>query len=590
MAKYRITAPDGGTYEITAPDDATEDQVMAYAQKNYQGPAKVGAGDTAPEKEPPPSWRVAMNAANKGIAALPDALLNTPSNLFNLGKSAFGAGATALGRPDLAPEITQPPNFAHRAMEGMGFVRPQDEPQTGGQRLLDAAVQGGVATALGSPASGVRQAAINTGMGALSGGAANIVGEATGSPELAIAASIAAPAVASRIPSVVANNSRSMARALMQSALKPSIKQMKTGQGDRAITTMLDEGINATRSGVDKAKSRVDDLNTQISNAIADSTATVDRGRVLATTGETRAKFLNQADPGADLAAIDGITSRFASHPYFESIEAKGQPLIADLARAREGKIQALQAAGKLKTFAAQQGNLAEGAALPLMKSQPENQPYFNTGGQSGQAMSPSAYPVQGMPRVPPRYTHNIDRVPEGNSGYADAMAAYLARRGDESAALQKVNAWEQSRGQLPVQQAQAMKQGTYKVLHGKYGEQGSAATETQKALARGLKDEVAAAVPEIAPLNAREGGLLDVIAVAERRAMTEGNKNPAGLSLLTPTPAGFAAFMADRSGALKSVGARGLHQVGKIPQMPMDKEAYIAMLLNQAQRQEGQQ
>lgn len=36
MAKYRITAPDGNSYEITAPDDASEADVMAYAQANYQ--------------------------------------------------------------------------------------------------------------------------------------------------------------------------------------------------------------------------------------------------------------------------------------------------------------------------------------------------------------------------------------------------------------------------------------------------------------------------------------------------------------------------------------------------------------------------
>lgn len=37
MAKYRITAPDGGTYEITAPDDATEDQVMEFARSQIGG-------------------------------------------------------------------------------------------------------------------------------------------------------------------------------------------------------------------------------------------------------------------------------------------------------------------------------------------------------------------------------------------------------------------------------------------------------------------------------------------------------------------------------------------------------------------------
>lgn len=34
MAKYRITSPDGGTFEVTAPDDATEQQVMDYVKAN----------------------------------------------------------------------------------------------------------------------------------------------------------------------------------------------------------------------------------------------------------------------------------------------------------------------------------------------------------------------------------------------------------------------------------------------------------------------------------------------------------------------------------------------------------------------------
>lgn len=37
MARYQITGPDGGTYEITAPDDASEDQVLRYAQENFSG-------------------------------------------------------------------------------------------------------------------------------------------------------------------------------------------------------------------------------------------------------------------------------------------------------------------------------------------------------------------------------------------------------------------------------------------------------------------------------------------------------------------------------------------------------------------------
>lgn len=44
MPDYKITAPDGNSYTVTAPDGATQDQVLQYAQANYQHPA-VQSGD-----------------------------------------------------------------------------------------------------------------------------------------------------------------------------------------------------------------------------------------------------------------------------------------------------------------------------------------------------------------------------------------------------------------------------------------------------------------------------------------------------------------------------------------------------------------
>jgi hypothetical protein len=35
MARYEITSPDGRKFEVNAPDDATQDQVMAYAQQQF---------------------------------------------------------------------------------------------------------------------------------------------------------------------------------------------------------------------------------------------------------------------------------------------------------------------------------------------------------------------------------------------------------------------------------------------------------------------------------------------------------------------------------------------------------------------------
>jgi hypothetical protein len=113
----------------------------------------------------------------------------------------------------------------------------------------------------------------------------------------------------------------------------------------------------------------------------------------------------------------------------------------------------------------------------------------------------------------------------------------------------------------IPVRQAQEMKQGTYKALGDKsYGELKGAETESQKALARGLKEEIAKAVPEVRPLNAEESKLLNALSMAERRSLMEANKNPAGLGWLTTNPAKFAAYMADRSGLFKSLIARMLN------------------------------
>lgn len=222
---------------------------------------------------------------------------------------------------------------------------------------------------------------------------------------------------------------RPTAEKLMQSAIKPTLQQLKTGDARTAIQTLLDYGINPTQSGVEKLRSLVDDINAQVNSKIAQSSATVPKSDVMAALGDVRAKFGNQVSPTADLAAIQRVADDFAAHPAI---------------------------------------------------------------------------------------------VPD-----------------------------------IPVQVAQNMKQGTYKVLHGKYGQMGSAETEAQKALARGLKEGVGKAVPDVVPLNAEEARLLKTLSVTERRALMELNKNPVGLGALASNPAGLVAFMADRSAAFKSIAAR---------------------------------
>ena len=77
---------------------------------------------------------------------------------------------------------------------------------------------------------------------------------------------------------------------------------------------------------------------------------------------------------------------------------------------------------------------------------------------------------------------------------------------------------------------AQAMKQGTYRVLAGKYGEQGSASVEAQKALARGLKEEISNQFPELNNLNAAESKLLDLQPLLERAVNRISNHQLIGI------------------------------------------------------------
>jgi hypothetical protein len=144
----------------------------------------------------------------------------------------------------------------------------------------------------------------------------------------------------------------------------------------------------------------------------------------------------------------------------------------------------------------------------------------------------------------------------------------------------------------MPVQQAQKMKQGTYKKLKDSYGELGGAQTEAQKALARGLKEEIEGVIPGVAPVNAEAAKLWNALNVAERRALLAGNNNLAGLSLLADSPTYQSLFLLDRSPLAQSLLARGLNASQRLPgilgggaiglMMQPPKEGVLSQYMNQ--------
>lgn len=79
---------------------------------------------------------------------------------------------------------------------------------------------------------------------------------------------------------------------------------------------------------------------------------------------------------------------------------------------------------------------------------------------------------------------------------------------------------------EIPALRAQDLKAGTYKQLAGKYGELSSATKEAQKALARGIKEELQTQFPEIQGLNAQEGKLIGLDEALERAVRRIDNRN----------------------------------------------------------------
>lgn len=84
--------------------------------------------------------------------------------------------------------------------------------------------------------------------------------------------------------------------------------------------------------------------------------------------------------------------------------------------------------------------------------------------------------------------------------------------------------------GEIPGPDAQALKQGTYRTLNKKYGEIGSASTESQKTLARGLKEELANTYPELNELNATDSRLINLHDALEKAVLRSANREPFGI------------------------------------------------------------
>lgn len=222
---------------------------------------------------------------------------------------------------------------------------------------------------------------------------------------------------------------------------------------------------------------------------------------------------------------------------------------------------------------------------------------------QFGPVVSPSAVASR-VEQVRPTFAEQVNPEPD-LSVLSKSKQQFLDRHTTEAPYTKLRPGMDEAEGTLvpdgegstPIEQpmtlseAQAEKQGTYRQLRKKYGELGSADVEAQKALARGLKEEIVKRVPELAGLNARDSALIDLQAQLEKMVAREGNKNLLGLvpAVMSHNPTGFLATLMMDNPVVKSKIAIALDRlrtagkaVGAPPAMAVGPASVTGAVANQ--------
>ena len=131
---------------------------------------------------------------------------------------------------------------------------------------------------------------------------------------------------------------------------------------------------------------------------------------------------------------------------------------------------------------------------------------------------------------------------------------------------------------EIPADVAQRTKQGTYRAVGEKaYGELQTASKEAQKNLARGIREELAAQIPEIADLTPEQGKMLDLDGALEKAVNKQANLQG---SIFRETVAGVSARALTGSDAL-GVVAGVLRHVWGDPEF----RSKLAIAINRAQQ-----
>jgi hypothetical protein len=122
-------------------------------------------------------------------------------------------------------------------------------------------------------------------------------------------------------PKLLQSPLSSGANKLMMSALKPGKKELASGEGQRAVTTMLEEGVNPTIGrtifgrGLNTLELKIGALNDEISSILKQSNKNISKASVINYLDDLMEKAKYSLAPESDMAAVQAVKDQFIAHP-----------------------------------------------------------------------------------------------------------------------------------------------------------------------------------------------------------------------------------------------------------------------------------
>lgn len=412
MPTYEITSPDGKRFEVTAPDGATQEQVLAYAQQQF----------SAPKRDIPSE--IANDPITKGAEAA-----KVPNTIEQLGRQTLMTGRHLLGAfgGDVIAdklELPRPENTQERIVG--------DAARAMAQGSGIASLAGRMAPYLqGVPQSIASLFATNTPTtilaNAAGGGAGGLARENGAGPmgqtAASLGAALAVPLVsnAGKVAVDYAKNNIGSSNTFA-ARLANQLAGDKRGEILDLLKTQtegpLGERLTAGQSAAPAGRAEFSGLERMVSPNQASGFDAIEQAQNQARANAIRKFAGTPADIKWYEQGRNAVTSPMREEALANANVAgiKGKELAARLTQQKDSLVNAIRDKGRFQTMAAQQENLANGGVVTP------------TAGGSGN-VSPSAYPVPGMPRVPGRYTENMQRVPEAQSAALDTAQIEAARR-----------------------------------------------------------------------------------------------------------------------------------------------------------------